>query len=146
MRRRKDVLFSAAALVIVVVVLALGFRRLGPPRHQRATTADARRVSDLHEIAQRIAAMKLLAVPASLAGLRQSRFMNLNDPATRAPYEYHPKSCTVYELCATFATASAEGDYRRPLLSRFWWHPKGRYCYQLDGSKEPEWLPPASEW
>lgn len=146
MRRRKDVLLSAAALVLVVMVLALGFQRLGPPEHQRAITADARRVSDLHAIAQHIAELKMLAAPTSLRDLRASQFLSLRDPVTRAPYECRAKSGSAYELCATFATASAESDYMWQAPTHFWWHPKGNYCYQLDSSKAPEWAPSVSEF
>lgn len=139
MRRRKDALIGAAALAIVLVVLALGFHRLGSPANQRAIAADERRVTDLRAIAQQIAAQHREAPPPRLADLRQSRFLHLSDPVTRARYEYNLKSGTTYELCATFDTASAEGDERWGQLSLFWRHPKGRYCYELDSSKTPEW-------
>jgi hypothetical protein len=139
MRRRKDALIGAAALAIVLVVLALGFHRLGSPANQRAIAADTRRVTDLREIAQRIAAQHREAPPPRLADVRQSQFLHLNDPVTRAPYEYTLKSGTAYELCAAFATASGEGDEMWGQLSLFWRHPKGRYCYELDSSKTPEW-------
>jgi len=139
MPRRRNTLLAAGALVIVLVVLALGFHRLGSPADQRAITADERRVQDLRGLAHNIAAWHKLAPPPTLADLRQHQFLHLTDPVTRAPYEYHLKAGTEYELCATFDTASADSDERWVQHSPFWQHLKGRYCYELDSSRPPDW-------
>jgi hypothetical protein len=139
MPRRRNTLLAAGALVIVLVVLALGFRRLGSPADQRAITADQRRVQDLRGIAQRIAALHKPSPPPALADLEQRQFLHLTDPVTRAPYEYHLNTGTAYQLCATFSTASADDDERWAQPSPFWRHLKGRYCYELDSSKPPDW-------
>lgn len=127
MRNRSGLLLALAAMAVVVAVLALGFLRLGSPAHQREITADARRVSDLRAIAFQIHAS---APPPAL------RF---KDPVTGAPYEYRAKAGTEYELCATFAAEGDETSEQWAATSDFWRHPKGRYCYQLDSSKTPQW-------
>ncbi|MGA2435627.1 MAG: hypothetical protein ABSG25_10110 [Bryobacteraceae bacterium] len=141
MRRHKEILFAVGALAFIVVVLALGFYRLGSPGHQRAITADAHRVDDLHTIAANIEAWQKCHLQAALADLKLGQLMDRNDPVTHVPYEYHFKSGTAYELCATFATASTEStDSDNPWgkCSAFWRHTKGHYCYQLDSSETPE--------
>ncbi len=125
MSRRRDVLLAVGAAVVVVAVLAFGFHLLGPPRDQRAISADERRVADLRSMAQAIQAR--LAPPP------------LHDPVTNTPYEYHPKTGTSYELCATFETASAESDAEYQQPSPFWRHLKGRQCFELDSAKTAPW-------
>jgi len=135
MSKRKDRLLAAGAAVVVATVLAFGFYVLGPPQNQRAIGADERRVQDLREIAQQIYGRHSL--PATLAELRFGR--QLEDPVTHAPYEYHTKSGTAYELCAIFATASADSDSEYPRSTTFWNHSKGRQCFQLDAAQAPAW-------
>ena len=126
MSKHKDLLLAVAALVVVLVVLALGFQRLGPH--------DERRIQDLRWIAEAIYARQK-PLPATLAELPHASLISLNDPVTNAPYEYHPTSGTIYELCATFATASAANeDFQMGPV--FWSHPKGRHCYQLNKSDD----------
>lgn len=135
MSKRRDLLLAAGAAVVVVAVLAFGFHMLGPPRNQRAISADERRVQDLRAIAQQIYFRR--SPPATLVELRLAN--RLQDPVTHAPYEYHTKSGTAYELCAAFATTSAESDteYARP--STFWNHAKGRQCFEFDAMQAPAW-------
>lgn len=134
MPKRSDLVMAAAALSAVLVVLVLGFHYLGSPANQRAINSDERRIDDLRSIAQWIHS-RPLPLPATLTESAQNSPASLTDPVTHAPYEYHPKSGTAYELCATFATARrADEDTYRP-RSPFWNHPKGRYCYQLDAGQ-----------
>jgi len=136
MSKHRDLLLAGGAAVVVAAVLAFGFHVLGPPRNQRDISADERRVQDLRTIAQQIYGRHSL--PTTLAELRFPG--KLEDPVTHAPYEYHTKSGTAYELCATFATASSDSDteYTRP-ITLFWNHGKGRQCFQLDLGQEPPW-------
>ncbi|HXM40501.1 MAG TPA: hypothetical protein VN924_04570 [Bryobacteraceae bacterium] len=133
MPKHRDLLLAGGATAAVLVVLALGFIQLGPREKQRAIRADERRVRDLQSIVQTIYARQN-ALPASLAELPRSSVPSLRDPVTQAPYEYHPQSGMRHELCAGFATNSAanEGFQRDP---PFWSHPRGRHCFQLDGSR-----------
>jgi hypothetical protein len=133
---------AAMALVAVLVVLALGFHRLGPRANQRAIRADERRIEDLRSIAQAVYYLnrRQLPMPTTLAELPQSARMSLDDPVTNAPYGYHPKSGTAYELCATFATnGNAPDESGLDPHSSFWTHPKGVHCYQLDVSQTTEY-------
>jgi hypothetical protein len=133
-------MMGGAALVVVLVVLAIGFHRLGPRGYQRAFMADERRIEDLRSIAQAVYYRRQAPMPATLGELPQSARLSLNDPVTRAPYEYHPKSGTAYELCATFATETgAQTETDMPPHDRFWSHSKGRYCYEADSNKMPDW-------
>lgn len=129
MARRKDLLLAGAALAVVTGVLALGFHSLGGRAKQRDFKADERRIAELQGLARQIREMHAHELPDSLAGLGSSS--DLKDPVSKLPYEYHRKSGATYELCATFATDSGEeGGYATG--SKFWTHPKGRQCYQLD--------------
>ncbi|SRR5579872_4459788 len=135
MSRSRDGLLATGAAIVVVAVLVLGFRLLGPPRNQRDISADERRVQDLRTIAQQI--FNRHSLPANLAELKLGAAAE--DPVTHAPYEFHAKSGTAYELCATFATASAESDTEYPRPNTFWSHSKGRQCFQLDAAQAPAW-------
>jgi hypothetical protein len=131
MPARRDSLFAAASLAAAAAVLAIGFHFLGPRDKQRA-------LEDLQSIARLIRAQHPRDPAVAPAELPHGPGVNLNDPATGARYEYHPKSGTAYELCATFATDSAtdsadEGNGFRAGYS-FWSHPAGHHCYQLDAS------------
>ena len=139
MPRRKDLALAAGAAVVVAAVLAFGFRILGPPRDQRAISADERRVADLRGIAQQLQAQQTPQLPTTLAELRQTVLLHLRDPLTNTPYEYHPKTGSSYELCATFETASAEDDSEYQPPSPFWRHLKGHQCFELDAAKTAPW-------
>ena len=140
MSRRRDLVLAGSAGVVVVVVLAFGFHLLGPPRDQRAISADERRVSDLRTNAQQINARQGTPLPETLEKEWPRGYpIHLNDPVTNVPYEYHPKAGTAYELCATFETASAEGDAEYQPPSPFWHHTKGRRCFELDAGKPAPW-------
>jgi hypothetical protein len=139
MARRRDLALAVGAAAVVVAVLALGFRLLGPPRNQRAIGADERRVSDLRGIAQALQARQTPQLPATLADLTQSPMLHLHDPLTNTPYEYHPKTGSSYQLCATFETASAEDDSEFQQPSPFWRHLKGHQCFELDATKIAPW-------
>ena len=135
MSKLRDRLLAAGAAVVAAAVVGFGFYVLGPPQNQRAIGADERRVQDLRAIAQQIFGRHSL--PATLAELRFGR--QTEDPVTHAPYEYHTKSGTAYELCPTFATASADSDSEYPRPTTFWNHSKGRQCFQLDAVQAPAW-------
>jgi len=139
MVRHRDVALAVGAAAVVVAVLAFGFRLLGPPRDQRAISADERRVSDLRTIAQMLQARQKPQLPATLAELAPGPLLHLRDPLLNTPYEYHPKTGTSYELCATFETASADSDSEFQQPSPFWRHLKGHQCFELDAAKMAPW-------
>lgn len=135
MSKHKDRLLAAAAAVVAAAVVGFGFYVLGPPKNQRAIGADERRVQDLRAIAQQMYGRHPL--PATLGELRSGA--KLEDPVTHVPYGYRAKSGTAYELCATFATASADSDSEYPRPTTFWSHSKGHQCFQLDAVQAPAW-------
>jgi hypothetical protein len=139
MARRRDLALAVGAAVVVLAVLAFGFRVLGPPRDQRAISADERRVSDLRGIAHTLQVRQMPQLPQALADLTPGPLGHVRDPLTNTPYEYHPKTGTNYELCATFETVSAEGDAEFQQPSTFWRHRKGRQCFELDAAKTAPW-------
>jgi hypothetical protein len=112
---------------------------LGPPRDQRAISADERRISDLRGIAHTLQVRQTPELPKVLADLTPGPLPHLRDPLTNTPYEYHPKTGTNYELCATFETVSAQGDAEFQQPSPFWRHLRGRQCFQLDAAKTAPW-------
>ena len=126
MTKRNELVLGSVAVILVLAALALAFGQLGSPERQRAIRADEGRIDDLRAIQMHIW-LRHLQLPATLADLQEPAQVNIRDPVTNAPYEYHPKSGTVYELCATFTTASTRTSY--------WSHPQGRQCFELDAAK-----------
>ena len=51
----------------------------------------------------------------------------ITDPVTREPYGYEAGEGTAYELCATFARATTEREFRR--VRPFSRHEAGRHCF-----------------
>ena len=140
--KRRSLKFGIAATAVVVTGFCIGLGIAGTPSRQRKMEADSKRVEDLKMIAnaiyfryQRSQTDKTIApLPASLndvPGNAAGRSYAL-DPETEAPYIYHPKSKTAYELCATF-TAPSESDRWR--ADNFWYHGKGQTCFTLDASR-----------
>lgn len=136
---RKDSWFVAAAVAAALVVLAVGFRELGPPSHQRDINADISRVADLRTIAHRLQTTVTLGSRVTLADLARNEGLRISDPVTHAAYEYLPGSGTAYELCATFATRSSPGDELYVPPNSFWRHAAGRQCFHLDASANTPW-------
>jgi hypothetical protein len=124
-------MFGTAATFAVIATFCIGLGVAGTPAKQRQLEADRKRVEDLRSLA---AAIKLRreasgVVPASLSDLKSPR---MTDPETGAAYEYHSKSGTAYELCATFSFEEAAESHRAP---NFWVHGRGRSCFALDAAK-----------
>jgi hypothetical protein len=133
----KNLFAAAAALIVVVSGLAIGFKMLGPPKDQRAITADEHRVSDLRALSITLYGYKTSGLPTDLSLLASGD--DIRDPLTNQPYAYIRGSGTSYQLCATFAFASdtfaSSPENLNGQMPGFWKHPKGRYCYQLDAAR-----------
>jgi Domain of unknown function (DUF5671) len=134
--RARSLAFGVPATIVVAVAFCIAMAAAGTPAQQRQLEADRTRVQDLRNLA---VAIKMVndsgqGVPASLANLRARK----TDPENSAPYEYHPKSGTLYELCATFAADSNE-DQPGLTPNTFWNHGKGRACFQVDAAKMAPW-------
>ncbi|MBM3789746.1 MAG: hypothetical protein FJW35_05280 [Acidobacteria bacterium] len=146
-RTRRDALFVAAACLVVAAAVAAGFWMLGSPARQRELSADRQRVDDLKAIARELHRRweldshgKDRRLPASLDELVApggQRLDWLSDPVTGAPYGYQARPDGTYELCAVFATDSAEMDPRPDARQgrSFWRHRRGRHCFVLDASR-----------
>jgi len=123
-------LFGAAAAAAVVATFCLGLAVAGTPARQRKMEADEKRVQDLQQIGWAVQAWKKEhgTIPPRLAELNVARITDLE---TGAPYEYHPKSDTLYDLCAQFAGREPAGE----TIPGFWRHGAGRTCFALDASE-----------
>src|SRR5260370_3197540 len=84
--------------------------------------ADRKRVEDLRNLGNainlRLQRSPNAALPVTLADLRSGA--RTTDPETAAPYEYHTKPGTTYELCANFFAASGDERARFGDRSGFW--------------------------
>lgn len=130
-----------AFTVLVVVGVALsvfaGVRALDSPSRAREETLDERRVSDLSEISGAIDGFwrRHQRLPASLDELARERhaaIRSIRDPESEALYEYLPGNDGRYELCATFATRWKELEPPDRASTRFWSHPAGRHCFEIE--------------
>lgn len=118
--RTRARLFAGGAGIAVTAAFCIGLGVAGSPATQRHAEADNRRVQDLRLMAQR----------------RFNKAQNqpiLRDPETGAPYEYRALEGTIYELCASFRSASPENS------GTFWTHSAGRTCFRLDSSTVTAW-------
>jgi hypothetical protein len=137
----RDKLATVAAIVAVIVVILLGFHFLGSPASQRLIQSDLRTVQALTQLAQQIqtkAHDSNNEIPANLSSFPESL---RQDPITRRPFLYTPKSKTTYDLCATFQAKSPEAQLQpNSVPTDGWAHPVGDYCFPLDATKP---VPPA---
>ncbi len=141
-----------AVIVAVLVLLALifGFVTFGSPTQARKIKFDNQRSGDLSNIQNAVTDYynrNGSILPKSLPLLSQGSpyyISNLEDPETKADYEYQVVSQNQYKLCATFSLDSSVQDqtdygYRR---SDKWPHGVGRTCFDrtageiLDGIKD----------
>ena len=131
---RPGPILAAAVGAAVAAAIAAGVAVTGPPAEVRQQRLDARRVDDLALLARDIDLFveRHGRLPTTLADLGAEPGIGPRriDPETGADYEYRPIEDRRYELCATFATASAE-----PALgiasARYWAHAAGRQCFAL---------------
>jgi hypothetical protein len=136
----RDRMMAALSSAVVVLMVILGFFQLGSPREQRNVRADSERVLQLYRFSAEIRsywtahASQLPHIINQLPG-----FVQANDPITHAPYEYHPRQGSQYELCATFARSSDQNQVGPG--NDQWTHPAGRHCFQLDATEIPQFPP-----
>jgi hypothetical protein len=121
--------------VAVALALAGSFVAVGTLGEARARKIDQTRSQHLALIAGSIDSYwnvhrELPPDLASLAGDRINAPRNVYDPVTGLVYEYKPGEDGSYELCATF-----DSEERQPKVygaERFWGHPQGRHCFQIE--------------
>jgi hypothetical protein len=129
----RDRFMAGLSSAFVALMLVLGFMQLGPPSAQRQLRADAERVRQLYQLSSELHRYWAAQAAQLPPGLDQLPGNAIVDPITHAPYEYHPKQGSQYELCAVFARSSDRRDVASPSPSP-WIHPAGRHCYSLDAS------------
>lgn len=128
----RDRLMAGVSAAVVALMIVLGFWQLGSPGTQRQFRADTQRVQQLYQLSTEVRnywSAHTSQLPPSIDQLPGSGFA---DPITRAPYEYHPRQGSEYDLCAVFARSSEH----REITTDPWIHPAGHYCFRLDASAE----------
>lgn len=133
-------LVAAAAVVAATLVAALWV--MESPGKQRDRRIDQRRTQQLGAIANAVETWfgGHQRLPASLAELAGQPGLSLAvaDPVDGQPYGYRITAERSYELCARFATSTAERDGdagRFGWYDRDWLHPAGSYCFKRTVAK-----------
>ena len=137
----------AGIVVIVVAGVGYGIFLMGSPGQQRDLRLDERRIDDLSSLSSNIDTYWKIngELPPSLAEMTGPRYFvrSIEDPETGAPYEYRFTGAGAgeeakYELCAVFATDSAERrEPNRPFSESAWDHGAGRTCFALEAKANP---------
>ena len=124
-------LLAASSLLVAGSIVA-AIIATGSPAQQRLQALDRARVEQLQAIAMHVQEWhaRERRLPASLAIVAAQPGLDLpmRDPHTSAPYEYRVLDATRYELCATFATDTAQTGAAS--WSGEWVHAAGRHCFQ----------------
>ena len=122
---------GGVATVAVVGAVAAGVYVLGSPSEERTLRLDERRVTDLVALSSAVDVYwtRHQKLPTSLDELRSEPVgrLDLEDPDSRAAYEYRPLSERAYEVCAVFERDSGAPD--RPAPGGVWAHRAGRQCF-----------------
>jgi hypothetical protein len=138
-RPGRDKLVAGLSSAIVVLMVVLGFTQLGPPSTQREFRADTQRVYQLYQLSTQVNNYWTSHASQLPPGIDQLPGRAYVDPITHAPYEYHPRQGSQYELCAIFARSSDRQDTAVGLDS--WAHPAGHHCFPLDASMMTQFPP-----
>lgn len=131
------------ALVIVGGVVIWAFTLIGGPAFNRKLALDKNRLSDLNQLSLDIDRYysERKQLPESLKDLEKlknyyGKNRNLEDPATKKPYEYKAKDSFSYELCSDFELSSKDAALEEDSWSygkiRSWKHETGRQCFNFD--------------
>jgi hypothetical protein len=133
----RDRFMAGLSLAVVALIIVLGFLQLGSPSNPREFRADTQRVSELYRISLDIKSYWALHASQLPSGLGELLGSSHVDPITNAPYEYHPKQGSDYELCAVFSRGV--GSH---VNANSWDHPPGLHCFPMDASQMPPPLAP----
>jgi len=129
----RDVTMATLSALVVSLMVILGFVGIGGPGTQRMQRADDKRIQDLYQLSAQIQTRWRSdgkALPHDLAELSGAA---ISDPITRAPYDFHVREGSKYELCATFSGASRHDN--AVTNPDEWSHPAGRHCFSLDAAQ-----------
>jgi hypothetical protein len=129
-----------ATSAVVLAAIIAGFALSGSPAERRLERLDARRVSDLQQLARAVDAHweDRASLPDDLLRVVDGRRLSQLpvDPVSGLPYAYQPLPPDGYRLCAIF-DRSSPADQRE----QFWAHPAGQHCYELEvtgrGNRRP---------
>lgn len=151
----KDTIALIFVSFLTVAAVVYGFSTIPNPAKQRALKLDHKRVTDLAEIQKSISAYytENNMLPQNITGLTKqyydSEIVNTKDPETGKEYEYITTGPTSYQLCATFATSSAEEanayDSENYLYSRYkkdFPHPVGYQCFPFSETPKYQYQQP----
>lgn len=137
-----DKVFALVSLGAVVVAVVAGFWLLGSPGKQRLIALDRERISVLQTIHNDLSygdgVSETLPEPMTI----DERYL---DPVSGEPFEYRRVDADTYELCATFATNSADDKTNRRRQrwdTQDWSHPEGRHCFELNVVTGNRLVPP----
>jgi Domain of unknown function (DUF5671) len=132
----RDARMALVSTACVALLVALGFGFTGAPKTQRMQRADSKRLQDLYAPSQRITlhwSANGHSLPEHLDELRD---VPMAHPVTRAGRPYRPGEGSLYQLCATFATASRQDD-QSGRAGEWAHHPAGYDCFSLDAAQPP---------
>ena len=141
--------FAGVSAVAVVVAVVLGLVAVGSPGTARERGLDVARVGNLRDMVRGVDIYweRSGSLPASLEALSSERDINIAsivDPETREPYAFRTTGGKTYELCATFsrdAPTDPASLRTYPYRERFWRHPAGYHCFDLEAIE-----PDARRW
>jgi hypothetical protein len=123
-----------SAVAVSAAVIA-GFVLSGTPMAQRLERLDARRQSDLQQLAVELNVYWRAqgALPEDIQRVVDGRRMSRlpTDPVSGLPYPYQRLSAEAYRLCASFERASEPWEPQD-----FWNHPAGEHCYEFETTRE----------
>lgn len=125
--------------IVTALAVAAGVWIIDSPAQQRLQRLDESRLHDLRmlDMAARSYREKHDVLPPDQATLtsQPGAELDLHDPTDGTAYRYRLLDATHFELCATFATSSADGLRRGAALNE-WAHPAGEHCFRRTAKVE----------
>ncbi len=120
--------------LVVVATLVVGISTLGSPSAQRDLRLDERRVRDLDRIVDAVGSYvntnKTLPPTLGALATQPGRYLSIVDPADGVPYVYRMTGDRTFQLCAVFATDTAQASkHGEPWSDDEWLHGAGRQCF-----------------
>lgn len=138
---KESIRIGIGALAVVAIAAIYGITLIDTPGVAREIRLDQEQISDLMDMQWRIEAyyQETNSFPANLDQVYQD-FEAPQAPEGREAYSYSPTGPDTYELCATFAHPTPEGERQahRPsfagdavyLQNQNWEHPAGIKCFE----------------
>ena len=131
------------SVLAILGTLVLGFYSIVGPSVARELGLDAKVISDLQEISNRID--RHVSDSGNLPDTLDELYIRSVDiptaPEDRSAYEYIPKEELNYELCAEFLHATEPGIDNRIIVNVpnyndiDWTHDAGRWCFSLSATE-----------